>query len=155
MIVSDAIINDQFIERQALILEIVKNQAPIKSEEELRRNIDNPKSPINRLSPTAKDQFLNSIVFTENGVGGFLYGPLLELPKGDIYRIAKLFGVQFELSILDPNIFGKGDRNTYSLLSCDGDTNCFDDSKQQVCVQWDNGDTSCEPLPLAQCFSGC
>lgn len=154
-VINDTLIDEQLVNRQALILEIVQSQAPIQTVEDLQLHLNNPKSPINKLSVTAKERFVNSIVFTENGTGGFLHGPLLELSQGDIYRIAKLFGVQFELSILQPGTFDKGDKNTLTLLGCDGDQDCFSNGDDEVCVVLEAGGRECKPLPLASCFSGC
>lgn len=155
LIVNDTIINDQLIERQALVLEIVQSYAPIQTVEDVQLHLDNPKSPINKLSLAARDRFVESIVYTENGVGGFSYLPLLELPKGDIYQIAKLFGLQFELPILDRGTFDKGDKNTFSIL-CDGDTDCLGgDLYDAVCVESSDGSRSCRQLGGHVCSSNC
>lgn len=149
--------DQSMIERRALILETVKNQAEIQSFEDLQAHLKDPHSPIHKLSSLSKQEFLDSIVFTKKGLGSLSYGPLLELSNGDIYRIAKLLGVQFELTIVNPKVMDKGDRSTFELLACDGDTDCIGDNDKKVCVQsgGEDGPTSCEPLRFSQCFDGC
>ena len=50
---------------------------------------------MNKLSDAGRQRFLDSLVFTENGLGGFNYADLeTELSAKEIYRILSLFGVQ-------------------------------------------------------------
>ncbi|HEX2121466.1 MAG TPA: hypothetical protein VHL59_07475 [Thermoanaerobaculia bacterium] len=75
--------------------------APIKTREdldrymaELRQNPD-ARSPLNLLSPAARERFVNSLVFTERGLGGYYYGDLQsQLTASQIYRLLSLFGAQ-------------------------------------------------------------
>lgn len=78
--------------------------APIKSHAELRsylartRDRDNP---LNLLSGKGRSEFLASLVFTENGLGGFNKKALeSELTATQIYKILSLFGVQRTASML-------------------------------------------------------
>jgi hypothetical protein len=75
--------------------------APIKTKEDLDRYLEelrqNPeaRSPLNLLSPAAHDRFLNSLVFTEQGLGGYQYDDLqAQLTASQIYRLLTLFGAQ-------------------------------------------------------------
>lgn len=75
--------------------------APIKTREDLDRYLEelrqNPeaRSPLHLLSPGARDRFLNSLVFTETGLGGYYYGDLqAQLTASQIYRLLSLFGAQ-------------------------------------------------------------
>lgn len=75
--------------------------APIKTKEDLDRYLEelrqnpNATSPLHQLSPGARDRFLNSLVFTEAGLGGYYYGDLqAQLTASQIYRLLSLFGAQ-------------------------------------------------------------
>lgn len=72
--------------------------APIKSEADLYNYLDSTpeeKNPLNALSNGARQRFLDSLVFTENGLGGFNYSDLeSELTVTQVYIILSLFGVQ-------------------------------------------------------------
>ena len=72
-------------------------RAPIKSYADLRNYLaaEPSSSPLNRLSPVAKTRFLESLVFTERGLGGYSYEPLKgELTASQIYDVLSLFGAQ-------------------------------------------------------------
>jgi hypothetical protein len=81
--------------------------APVKTkddldryQEELRQNPE-ARSPLNLLSPAARDRFLNSLVFTEQGLGGYQYGDLQrQLTASQIYQVLSLFGAQHTTSLL-------------------------------------------------------
>lgn len=108
--------------------------APIKTKEDLDRYVaelrQNPdaKSPLNLLSPAALDRFLNSLVFTESGLGGYYYGDLqAQLSASQIYRVLSLFGAQHTTSLIrgariesraDQLIMGQDESN---LLPADHD----------------------------------
>jgi hypothetical protein len=75
--------------------------APIQTKEDLDRYLEelrqNPeaRSPLGLLSPAARDRFVNSLVFTEQGLGGYAYGDLqAQLTASQIYRLLSLFGAQ-------------------------------------------------------------
>ncbi len=75
--------------------------APIKSREDLDRYLEElrqnreARSPLNLLSPAARDRFLNSLVFTEQGLGGYQYSDLqAQLTASQAYRLLSLFGAQ-------------------------------------------------------------
>jgi hypothetical protein len=81
--------------------------APIKTREDLDRYLEelrqNPeaRSPLHLLSPGARDRFLNSLVFTEAGLGGYYYGDLqAQLTASQIYRLLSLFGAQHTTPLL-------------------------------------------------------
>lgn len=81
--------------------------APIKSKADLDRYLfelrQNPeaRSPLHALSPAARDRFLNSLVFTERGLGGYYYADLqAQLTASQIYRVLSLFGAQHTTSLL-------------------------------------------------------
>lgn len=52
-------------------------------------------TPLDKLSPGAKQRFLDSLTFNENGITGFSYADLeRELSASDVYQVLSLFGVQ-------------------------------------------------------------
>ena len=70
--------------------------AQIHSSTDLAAHLRNTRtSPLNRLSPGAKQRFIDSLVFTENGLGSFQYSDLeAELSPTDIHAILGLFGLE-------------------------------------------------------------
>jgi hypothetical protein len=51
-------------------------------------------SPLDRLAPVARQQFVTSLVFTENGLGGFSYTELEGLSATEAHEILSLFGAE-------------------------------------------------------------
>lgn len=71
-------------------------RAIIKTETDLENLLaSGSKSPLDNLSSGTKSEFLSSLVFRENGIGGFAMGGLeAELSVSKIYEVLELFGVQ-------------------------------------------------------------
>jgi len=68
--------------------------APIKTLNALER-ISYNNSPLDLLSPAAKERFIESVVFRNGGLGGFYYGDLeAELTPTQIHKILSMFGAQ-------------------------------------------------------------
>jgi len=79
-----------YVHNQKIALSI----APIKSKSDLFAllQID---SPLDMLSLSARERFVESVVFNENGIGGYYYGDLeAELTPSQIYQVLSLIGVQ-------------------------------------------------------------
>ncbi|HKI85293.1 MAG TPA: hypothetical protein VKA53_00975 [Thermoanaerobaculia bacterium] len=76
--------------------------APIKSRDALMRYMQNhPNSPLSALSAGARQRFVDSLVFTPRGLGGYYYADLeAELSASQIYRILSLFGAQASTPLL-------------------------------------------------------
>lgn len=72
--------------------------APIKSAADLTRYLSSHASgtsPLDSLSPAARQRFLSSLVFTDRGLASFDYQDLVkELTPTEIYRVLSLFGAQ-------------------------------------------------------------
>src|ERR1041385_3951042 len=51
-------------------------------------------SPLDRMSPDARQGFLDSLTFTKNGLGGYRYTDLQELPDTDIHDVLRLFDAE-------------------------------------------------------------
>jgi hypothetical protein len=72
--------------------------APVKTADDLHR-ISHEESPLDALSPMAKERFIESVIFRSNGLGGFYFGDLeAELTPTQIYNILALFGAQNTVS---------------------------------------------------------
>lgn len=69
---------------------------PIKSKADLERYLKshNQQSPLNLLKPQSRQKFLNSLEFTESGVGGFSLEALKPLTPEARYSILALFGLE-------------------------------------------------------------
>jgi len=96
--------DDSNIEKNELIKAISHQKqvawaiAPITTID-LLNEVAKKKSALDLLSPLAKERFINSIVFRENGLGGFYYGDLeAELTPTQIHRILSMFGAQHTVS---------------------------------------------------------
>lgn len=69
--------------------------AQIRSAADLQTHLQTAtSSPLDRLSPAAKQRFVSSLIFTEYGLGSFQYSALNELSATEIYQILSLFGVE-------------------------------------------------------------
>ncbi|MCJ8269675.1 MAG: hypothetical protein MJK04_09765, partial [Psychrosphaera sp.] len=72
--------------------QIAWERAPIKTREALDVLLDG-ESPLDMLSESGKELFVQSIIFREKGLGGFNFGALVEeLTPTQIHRILTLFG---------------------------------------------------------------
>jgi hypothetical protein len=59
------------------------------------------RSPLDRLSPLAKQRFLDSLVFGDTGLGGFQYSDLeAELTPDEIQQILGLFAMERATSLI-------------------------------------------------------
>ncbi|WP_143073980.1 hypothetical protein [Roseateles sp. YR242] len=78
-------------------VEINRLLAPIKSAQDLYDYLNKkpPESPLDKLSPSAKRRFVDSLQFNEKGLTTFQYTDLeSELSTSEIYQVLALFGVQ-------------------------------------------------------------
>lgn len=61
----------------------------------------NPTSPLDRLSAPARQRFLDSLVFSDNGLGSYHYADLeAELSVSEVHAILSLFGAEHTTSML-------------------------------------------------------
>ncbi|MCU4491431.1 hypothetical protein [Acinetobacter guillouiae] len=95
--------------------------APIKSLDNLYTyNSTTPKinNPIERLTPSGKTRFINSLEFSKTGLGSYSYTDLVnELSASEIYQILSLFGVQHSISKANLKITNDSDRKVVKALS--------------------------------------
>lgn len=92
------------IDRQ---MEIDAAMAPIQTPAQLAHHIRSVRdSPLDKLPPRARREFLDSLAFTPEGLGGFSHLPLASasLSVDEAYRILQLFGMQGMISSI-PNLF--------------------------------------------------
>ncbi|HEX7840933.1 MAG TPA: hypothetical protein VF469_25825 [Kofleriaceae bacterium] len=94
-----------------------------------------PNSPLDYMSPAMKQHFLNSLVFTERGLGSFTYKDLTNLPSEQVHQILSLFGAESAGSLItkEPapgnlSVFDDGDLLGYGCSNV-----------QAACVPTDGG----------------
>lgn len=96
---SDLSINDhntRVIEQKAIAWELAEIKSVHTAEEEASKS----NSPLKKLSPYAQRVFIDSLVFTENGLGGFNYTILEEeLTPTEIYKVLQLIGAQHTITM--------------------------------------------------------
>lgn len=69
--------------------------APIKSRQQLQQHLAmTPDSPLYKLTPYARGNFVNSLVFTSRGLGSYSYVDLSGLSVSEAYAILSLIGAQ-------------------------------------------------------------
>lgn len=144
----DALI-DQELQRQELDVLL----APIKSSidmDKYLREMPKTASPIERLSPSAKTRFLDSLTFNASGITGYRYdGLVAELSASEIYKVLSLFGAQHTTSLLrgvrvssraDKLLMSPGRNATPSLYAadhegyrCESKSNCYR-SPSYICM---------------------
>lgn len=57
-------------------------------------------SPLDRLSSAARQRFLDSLVFSENGLGSYQYTELEALAATEAHEILSLFGAERTISLI-------------------------------------------------------
>ncbi|QDH69115.1 hypothetical protein [Marilutibacter alkalisoli] len=86
------------VEQEAKERELAYQLAPIKSDMDLRTYLARNRSkdsPLNLLSPGARQRFIQSLVFTNKGLASFDYRDIqIELNATQTYQLLSLFGVQ-------------------------------------------------------------
>ncbi|WP_052234898.1 hypothetical protein [Alteromonas macleodii] len=90
--------------------------APVKTTQDLFE-IASQGSPLDALSPDAKQRFIDSVVFTSKGVGSYHYQDLeAELTPTQIYKILSMIGSQHNISLFS-NARIESDADILLLLS--------------------------------------
>ncbi|MFC7520178.1 hypothetical protein ACFQS6_08195 [Xanthomonas populi] len=77
--------------------------APIRSQAELQEylRVLPARSPLKFLSPVAREKFLNSLVFSRNGLASYSYKDLaIELTALEAYKVLALFGQQATVTLI-------------------------------------------------------
>jgi hypothetical protein len=106
-------------DREALVpaQELAYLLAPIKTKEDLDRYLadlrQNPEaqSPLYALTPAARDRFLNSLVFTQGGIGGYYYADMqAQLSASQAYRLLSLFGAQHTTYLVNARVETRADQ---------------------------------------------
>jgi hypothetical protein len=122
-------------------------QSPqIRSAEELSvylRTTQN--SPLDHLSATAKQRFLDSLVFSDGGLGSFRYTELEPLSATEIYQILSLFGAERTTSMITKDR-APSDSDRAALRRAPSE-----DHEGYYCA----GPVTCRPETGSICMSGC
>lgn len=136
---------------QARLRSIDFEMAPIKSQADLAAYLRSAgrNSPLMALSPGARDRFIASLAFNENGLVGYNHEELgRELTASQAYRLLALFGAQRTTHLVGARIESDADRvvaakpivpqlmSDHDGFRCLGAHNCFE-------------------TPLFICMTGC
>jgi hypothetical protein len=113
------------------------------------------RSPLDRLSPAARQRFLDSLVFGAGGLGSYNYSDLeAELSVSEIHDILSLFGVERTTSMITgARVISDRDRELLSPKAPDGQLYqiSFEDHEGYACV----GRADCEKTQNHICTSNC
>jgi hypothetical protein len=144
------------IDRIAAGVALASFQAEIKDEQQLRKHLTKQGSPIHALSASGKREFLSGLKFSSSGLASMNNTALIkELDESQIYAILKLFGVQFESSLISKEVFDAEDQLIIQLMGCDH-MQCIDDENRRTCVEVEPDKLDClRTLWSASCFSHC
>lgn len=104
-----------------------------------------PNSPLDRLSSEAKQLFIDSLVFTENGLGSFRYVDLAALSPTEIYQILSLFGVERTTSLVTKAPVSSGIAKPVIQQSAPADHVGY----------WCSGRATCSESASQICMSSC
>ena len=76
--------------------------APLRSMKDVRIHLrSTPASPLLALAPTQRREFINSLVFTQDGLGSYSYEALAHGPSvSEVYKVLALFGAQSEIAAI-------------------------------------------------------
>ena len=136
---------------QARLRAIDMEMAPIRSDIDLAtylRTAGND-SPLMALSPGARERFLATLTFNENGLVGYKYEELArELTASQAYRVLALFGAQRTAYMLGARVDSPADRAITQRPITPG---LMNDYKEYKCVSPHN----CYGQVLYICLTGC
>lgn len=95
-------VKDALSEQMLIQEEINSDTALIKSKSDLARyNAALAASPLGKAPAFARNKFLNSLIFTENGLASYSYTSLRDfLSLTEIYQVLALFGAQQSTGII-------------------------------------------------------
>ena len=106
-------------------------------------------SPLMALSPGARERFLDSLAFNENGLVGYNHEELgRELTASQAYRILALFGAQRTTHLVGARIENDADR---AVAAKPVVPRLMSDHKNFRCL----GAHNCFETPLFICMTGC
>lgn len=140
----------EYVRDEAARRELSYVLAPVKSAADLAAYVaTTPKnvSPLERLSPAAKNRFLKGLVFNERGLAGFDYSDLqAELSATEIYQVLRLFGAEHTASLIrDARTESHSDRIITRMMLPPEDHEGYKCSSRATCSSW----------PSSICMSSC
>jgi hypothetical protein len=103
-----------------------------------------PSSPLDRLPAAAKQSFIASLVFTEDGLASYSYTELETLSPAEIYQILSLFGAERTSSMVKAPASGDSPRPA-TQQSAPADYKNY----------WCSGRATCEEALGKICMSSC
>ncbi len=109
-----------------------------------------PESPLMLLSPLARKQFVDSLVFGDRGLASFSYEPIVsELSAGEAYRLLSLFGAQ--RAIVHIPGLRKASEADHWVAPAANPNPVFDDYPGYAC----SGRATCSESMHSICMSSC
>ena len=109
-----------------------------------------PESPLMLLSPLARKQFVDSLVFGDRGLASFSYEPIVsELSAGEAYRLLSLFGAQRAIVHI-PGLRQESAADHVVVQSANPNT-VFEDYPGYAC----SGRATCSTSMSSICMSSC
>ncbi|AUI05852.1 MULTISPECIES: hypothetical protein [Stenotrophomonas] len=109
-----------------------------------------PESPLMLLSPLARKQFVDSLVFGDRGLASFSYEPIVsELSAGEAYRLLSLFGAQRAIVHI-PGLRQESEADHVVVQSANPNP-VFEDYPGYAC----SGRATCSTSMSSICMSSC
>jgi hypothetical protein len=132
--------------------------AIINSSDDLNEYLETAdRSPVDRLSPAARQRFLDSLVFGDDGLGSYSYADLeAELSVSEIHDILSLFGVERTTSMITgARVVSDRDRELRSRMAPGGDLYSITPEDHTNCKCTGTGGYVCASEPSHICLGGC
>lgn len=107
-----------------------------------------PNSPLDRLPAAAKQRFIASLVFNENGLAGYQYSDLQALSPTEVYQILSLFGAEHTSSLVTR---GSTAGTSGNLAKPTTQQNAPTDYMDYYCA----GRATCDPRLGSICMGSC
>lgn len=127
--------------------------APVKSRADLELHLRTaPDSPFAKLPPAARKAFIDSLVFTKEGLGSYSWLPIAgALDLQDTYRLLALFGLQSDAS----HVSGVQPATEVERHMVDVSPLIQSDWSNKVCVIQAPYPPRCEPQYGSGCSRAC
>ncbi|WP_439448986.1 hypothetical protein [Stenotrophomonas sp. ATs4] len=109
-----------------------------------------PESPLMLLSPLARKQFVESLVFGDRGLASFSYEPIVnEMSASEAYRLLSLFGAQ-RATVYIPGLRQESDAD-HMVVQAANPNPVFEDYPGYAC----SGRATCSTSMSSICMSSC
>lgn len=148
---TDVVATKRILEQEQQAIDVAS--AVIRSRHELNQFLTaNHASPLHAMSSSAREQFFDSLVFTDRGLGSYSYEPLVSsLSVTEIHRILSLFGVQSSMEAI-PGLHASNGAERLMLRAMERharpNSQCYMGEKKTYCraTRGSICPSSCEPF---------